>query len=217
MKQGDPEAHFIFNLTNVSSGEVIVQNVHTSCGCTTAQLPPMPWTLPAGTNSELKINMNLAGKGVGKVFKTITFTTDKGVKQLQVISDIQAVDVSNMSEADRKKNQELAMGDAKAIFKGDCAACHVDKAKGKMGQELYAAACGICHDAEHRASIVPDLKNLSHETGRAFWKQWISYGKTGTAMPGFSEAVGGPLTEEQIASLADYLTQAIPSKVTAQN
>ena len=39
------QAHFTFNFTNVSSGNVALLNVHPSCGCTTAQLPPLPWII----------------------------------------------------------------------------------------------------------------------------------------------------------------------------
>src|SRR5690349_2057568 len=36
---GTTEAHFTFNLTNISSGDVIINFVQTSCGCTVAKLP----------------------------------------------------------------------------------------------------------------------------------------------------------------------------------
>ena len=56
------EAHFTFNLTNVSNDKVAIMNVHPSCGCTTAQLPPMPWVLEPGANGQIKLTVNLAGK-----------------------------------------------------------------------------------------------------------------------------------------------------------
>src|SRR5690242_18303647 len=40
-KEGDPQAHFVFNFTNISPGNVVVLDVHPSCGCTTAELPPL--------------------------------------------------------------------------------------------------------------------------------------------------------------------------------
>jgi hypothetical protein len=42
------QAHFVFSFTNVSAGTVTIADVHPSCGCTTAQLPPLPWGIPAG-------------------------------------------------------------------------------------------------------------------------------------------------------------------------
>src|SRR5688572_15874669 len=38
-KPGETNASFVFNITNVSSSEVVINSVRTSCGCTLAQLP----------------------------------------------------------------------------------------------------------------------------------------------------------------------------------
>jgi mono/diheme cytochrome c family protein len=110
------------------------------------------------------------------------------------------------------------LADRQAIFKGDCVKCHVDKGVGKMGAELYAADCGICHDAEHRAAMVPDLKVPRSPRDLAFWQKWIMEGKPGTMMPAFAQAHGGPLTQEQIDSLTLYLYQTMtrnPAAVAA--
>ena len=56
------QAHFTFSFTNVSSGNVAILNVHPSCGCTTAQLPPLPWIVAPGTNGQIPITVNIAGK-----------------------------------------------------------------------------------------------------------------------------------------------------------
>ena len=48
--EGDDFARFTFNFTNVTPNIVTVLNVHPSCGCTTAELPPVPWQLAPGTN-----------------------------------------------------------------------------------------------------------------------------------------------------------------------
>ena len=115
----------------------------------------------------------------------------------------------------RAQNIQSALADRQAIFKGDCASCHVQKGVGKFGQELYAASCGICHDAEHRAAMVPDLKVPRSERDLAFWQKWIMEGKPGTLMPAFAQAHGGPLTQEQVDSLTVYLFQNFPKKPQA--
>ena len=97
-----------------------------------------------------------------------------------------------------------------AIFKGDCARCHVEPAKGKLGKELYATACGICHDAEHRASAVADLQAPKTPRDVNYWQEWVSHGKAGTMMPGFAATDGGPLTKEQVDSLVVYLNETFP-------
>jgi mono/diheme cytochrome c family protein len=208
---GEPEAHFKFNLTNVSAEAVTIHSVATSCGCTTAHLPPMPWKLEPGTNGEINVTLNLAGKS-GTVFKTVTVSTDKGNKTLMVKAVIVAPPAGQMPVSEREQNQKLALADRQAIFKDDCARCHVAPAAGKTGKELYVSMCGICHEAEHRATMVTDLHALNHETNPDFWKFMISYGKPGSLMAAFAQSQGGPLGDEQIASLVNYLVETIPSK-----
>ena len=60
--------------------------------------------------------------------------------------------------------------------------------------------------------MVPDLHALKVPTNVEFWQTWISHGKPGSLMPAFSTIDGGPLTEIQIASLANYLAATIPSQ-----
>jgi mono/diheme cytochrome c family protein len=96
------------------------------------------------------------------------------------------------------------------VFKGDCASCHAKNLQGRYGQQLFAAACAICHEGTPRASMVPDLHNLKDPTSEDFWRTWITSGKAGTLMPAFGKSQGGPLTDFQISSLATYLNQAIP-------
>ena len=114
-------------------------------------------------------------------------------------------------EMQRVRNQQLAMTDREKVFKDpDCIHCHLDPTRGKTGKELFAAACGICHESDHRATMVPNLHALNHSTDKIYWKQWITTGKPGSLMPGFGSEVGGPLTPGQIDSLADYLWDTIP-------
>jgi len=176
-----------------------------------AQLPTLPWKVVSGTNGQIPITMNLAGKG-GVVFKTITVNTDRGWKVLTVKTTILPPPATAMTVADRERNTQLAKADRQAVFKDDCARCHVEPAIGKMGKELFTAACGICHEGEHRATMVPDLHALPHETNAEFWKIWIAHGKVGSLMPAFAQTDGGPLSDQQIASLVDYLAKAVPSK-----
>ena len=63
--------------------------------------------------------------------------------------------------------------------------------------------------------MVPDLHNLNHSTDRIFWRVWISKGKVGSLMPAFARTEGGPLSDEQIASLVDYLAENVPSRPAA--
>ena len=207
-----PQALFTFNLTNISPDKVAIVNVHPSCGCTTAQLPPMPWVLAPGMDGQISLTVNLAGKS-GTLLKTVAVTSDKGTKMLSLQINILPPVIPTMTEEGRARGLAMAKADRQAVFKNDCATCHVKPAEGKYGKALFDAACGICHEGEHRASMVPDLRTLKTPTNEQFWQVWITHGKPGSLMPAFAISEGGPLSDMQIASLAAYLNATIPSHV----
>ena len=62
--------------------------------------------------------------------------------------------------------------------------------------------------------MVTDLKALKNPTDRDYWKKWVTSGKVGSLMPAFAKAEGGPLTDEQIDSLANFLVTKYPSHPT---
>ena len=204
---------FSFAFTNISTTPLTVSNVHTSCGCTTAQLPALPWAIPVGTNDQIGVRVNLAGKS-GTVTKTVTVDTDQGTKTLIVEIVIEPPTNAVMSNAIRIKNMELAQANRQAVLGGDCASCHIRSIQGKYGKELYDSVCGICHEATHRATMVPNLHTLNVPTDELFWRTWITYGRLGSLMPAFAQIGNGPLTDMQIESLAAYLNAFIPSHIT---
>ena len=206
------QAHFIFNFTNVTSGNVVVLSVHPSCGCTTAELPPTPWTIAPGTNGQIRLTVDLRGKS-GTLFKTVTVSTDKGSKTLMLRINILPPVIPKMTDEERARDLAAAKIDRQAVFQGDCAKCHLNNVQGKYGKPLYDSVCAICHDAEQRAAMVPDLHNLKTPTSDEFWRTWIAHGKPGSLMPAFATSDGGPLTNIQIASLAAYLNVVIKSQV----
>lgn len=215
-KVGEAFAPFVFTLTNVSTNEIVINNVTTSCGCTVAHLPSQPWHLAPGTNGEIKVTVNLAGK-MGHVTKQVNVNSSVGVKSLLVHVNIPPIQPTRAAEnvrGDRNKNMELAKADRQAVFKGDCRSCHVDKGSGKMGKELYAADCGICHDSPIRAAMVPDLRAPKGPRDHGYWSNWITYGRPGSMMPAFGEKDGGPLSKAQIESLVAYLSENFPQGVT---
>lgn len=199
--------------TNAIPFPVVISQVHPSCGCTTAQLPPLPWTIAPATNGQIGVTVNLAGK-FGTVVKTVHVATSEGSKDLIVQINILPPVMTTLTDADRMRQMAIAKVDRQAVFKNDCATCHMKQGEFKYGKELYDADCGICHEAEHRASMVPDLHNLKVPTNEEFWRTWITHGKPGTFMPAFSVGDGGPLSDMQIASLTQYLNMTNPSKVS---
>lgn len=215
-KPGEISAQFDFTLTNLSTNSVTVNEVRTSCGCTVAKLPSQPWVLEPGTNGQIHVTVDLRGKR-GQITKLVYVYGTTGTKTLTVKVDIPdgPAGAPPGTMVDRTKNIQVATADRQAVFKNDCASCHAAPLAGKVGAALYEKACGICHDSEHRASMVPDLHHLNHSTDRIYWKVWITQGKSGSLMPAFARAAGGPLTDEQINSLAVYLTEQISSRAAA--
>jgi mono/diheme cytochrome c family protein len=218
IKSGESTVPFTFWLTNVSASDVFINNVRTSCGCTHATLPAQPWRIPPGSNGPIEVSMSVAGKS-GIIQKGVTVDTSVGIKQLTVKATIPAGVSPNMvagamGDAERTKNMQLALADRQVVFKNEeCAKCHAEPVKGKHdGRLIYAAACGICHDSHLRASAVPDLRSLPHPTDAEHWRKWITYGRAGSMMPAFAESEGGPLTEQQIGTLVDFVLKAFPSR-----
>jgi cytochrome c553 len=204
----------VVTLTNSIPAPVTILNVHPSCGCTTAELPPVPWTIPSGSNGQIKLSVNLAGKS-GTLFKTVNVTTERGKKDLLLrINILPPPPAPEMTDAQRQAGIAAAKVDRQAVFKGDCASCHLPKIEGKYGQQLFDAICAICHEAKQRGTMVPDLHNIKDPTNEEFWRAWITAGKAGTLMPAFATSQGGPLNDLQIASLAAYLNAVNPSHAT---
>jgi mono/diheme cytochrome c family protein len=226
---GQAFARFIFTFTNVATKidvsltnsvavtnftpvPVTILSVRPSCGCTKAELPPVPWTIPGGSNGVIKVSINLAAKS-GTLFKSVAVNTDMGRESLMLRVNIRPAAGVNMTEEERAAGLAAAKVDRQAIFKGDCASCHLQNYKNKSGQSLYTAVCGICHDADNRATMVPDLAALKVPTNTEFWRTWVADGKPGSLMPAFDRAQGGPLNYSQITSLAVYLNSVHPSRV----
>ena len=216
---GQAVVPFNFWVTNVSSEVVTINSVRTSCGCTLVRLPAMPWKLEPGASGEIPASMNTAGK-MGSIEKAVMVDSTTGTKTLIVRANMPAVGnqpVAGGIDPDRLKNMQMTLADRQVVFKGECAKCHAEPAVNKTGEQLYVAACGICHDSAHRAAMVPDLKNLRHPTNEEHWRKWTRSGRPGSMMPGFAKNEGGPLTDEQIESLVKFLTDTITAKAKPVN
>jgi mono/diheme cytochrome c family protein len=209
-KPGDVEAQISFTATNGSTSEIVVNDIHPSCGCTLVSMPDKPWRLAPGASGTIVAKIDLVGK-TGTLIKSLTVNSSAGEKSLifkvRIPDPVQATSAvpDRRASVRRVVNRLTAGGDRQAVFKNDCATCHVQPSVGKMGEELFATSCGICHTAAHRASMVPELVGLPNGGNRDYWHLWIAQGKEGSLMPAFSQSAGGPLTEAQIDSLIDYL------------
>ena len=101
---GENVAHFTFNFTNVSSSNITILSVQPSCGCTTAQLPPLPWVVAPGTNGQIGIKVSVAATS-GTLSKTIAVATDKDSKTLTVKTVIDPPPAPAVTATNRPQNQ----------------------------------------------------------------------------------------------------------------
>jgi mono/diheme cytochrome c family protein len=208
-KPFEMSAPFTFHVTNFWTNDITINSVKASCGCTTAQMPVTPWLLHPGEGGAVEAKVNLTGK-MGTITKTLTFYSSVGLRVVALRVVIPSPEnAASAGMPDRKVAMALAAADPQAIFKGDCARCHVGNGRAALGEELYVADCGICHESSHRASSVPDLHALKQPTNLDYWKTIITFGKAHSLMPGFAMSQGGPLTDQQVASLAGYLNRVL--------
>jgi len=203
-KAGETNSIVIFSVTNISRSPIVIEAVRPSCHCTVARLPAQPWKLAPGEGGQMEVAVELTAKW-GAFTKTIAVETKSETNLLMIMVNVLEPDA-------RGKNRIVAFTDRQAVFKGDCASCHLQPAVGKMGADLYRSICTICHEAEHRAEMVPDLAHLKVPTDTKYWEQSLRIGKPGSLMPAFSKPFGGPLTSDQIQSLVVYLTERFPSR-----
>ena len=205
---------FIFRFQNDTGAEVRIKRADSTCGCTVARLPKLPWVIAPGETGSIPVTMDISGK-IGVITKSIILQTDKGfipLKARAVIASDTGPDMKRSKE-ERAANLRAAAENRQAIFQGKCVECHVKPTVGKRGKLLYATACGICHEAKDRASFVPDLRLLANGKDKKYWYQWTTDSKPGTLMPAFGKKHGGPLDDNQIKTLVAYLTRIYPREL----
>ena len=213
-KPGEQDIGFEFRFQNKTSGEIRIKRADSSCGCTVARLPNLPWIITAGQKGGIPVTMDIRGKS-GIITKAITIVTDKGIILLKARVAIGSTSktLTKRSKEERAANLRAAAQNRQAIFQGKCVDCHVKPTVGKQGKQLYATACGICHESKNRAPFVPDLRPLVNGKDKQYWQQWTAQSKPNTLMPAFAKEHGGSLDEKQIKSLVAYLLRIFPREL----
>lgn len=206
-KAGEERAEFAFAFRNTSGVPVEVRAISTSCRCTIGVMPRQPWIVAPGASDTLRVLVDLRSRR-GGLTKTIYVDTSAGEELLLV-----HVEIPPPPAIQREMNLMAAQADRQASLRGECATCHVAPAIGKTGAELFQAACQVCHGAEHRATMVPDLLAAPKvRRDGAYWNEWVRNGKEGTLMPAWDRKRGGVLDDAQIESLIAYLLATLPTE-----
>lgn len=149
--------------------------------------------LKPGEKGEIKVTVDIRGK-FGKIMKTVQVSTNDPQRPQTTLSMTMTVkDLIHM-----KKYR------AAEIFNGPCKGCHVDRGRSRKGFDLFLNDCKMCHDAGRSASPLAQMRLKPKED----IEKAIRHGVEKTSMPGWDIRQGGPLGEDEIRSLVDYIKPA---------
>lgn len=90
-----PSADHTFEFVNKGKEPIIISNAQASCGCTTPSYSKDP-ILP-GKKGTVKVSYNTSGR-VAPFTKTITLTTNAGVKVLTIKGEVEKAPVGSVPE-----------------------------------------------------------------------------------------------------------------------
>ncbi len=178
------EYNFLFE--NKGTEDLWIKEVTTSCGCTAALVSSN--TIKPGEKGELKVSYDSQGRA-GVVSRTITVVTNDAIEPVKELTIVATVTPS----------MHTTFNVTESLFSEKCGACHYYPALNKKGKELYDAVCTFCHG--RTAGGLDRLKGLEKE----IISDRTSNGIAGTEMPAWIKEQGGPLDDDQLRSLVDYI------------
>jgi mono/diheme cytochrome c family protein len=225
------EVPHVFKIQNIG-GKPLQVSAETSCGCTQLDLSTQK-VLP-GESAELKVTMDTSLKKgfVSKIINVHSNDPQTPILPLTISANVLPRNKSNTlpmtmtnpdtpsvildpnqagtnpDMADPHASLMLKPGQPVKLFTGKCASCHVQQGLGKKGSDLYMADCAMCHGLDAKGKVGPSLVGPNYDDKATVDKitHIIKFGSpTHPSMPGFSKAAGGPLTDDEIQSLVDYL------------
>ena len=213
---------------NIGGEPLKIINVHTSCGCTMVNMKAN--VIEPGKTAALEVLMDTSMKqGVVRKAVEITSNDPKNPKITVYLSanvlPRPGVALGKTSGATNMGMSSLLGGDNPSmtnnphanvmddtqrakIFTGNCAVCHVQKGRGKLGEELFKADCAMCHGMNGEGGVGPRLISGMWDNPAYYqaMREVVRNGsKTHVSMPGFSQSAGGPLTDAEIESILQAL------------
>lgn len=78
----------------------------------------------------------------------------------------------------------------------------------ERGGELYVQNCAMCHGVDGQGRVGARLEHFPGIQIESTLSQTIAEGVSGSVMPAWSQANGGPLSEQDIADIASYIAGA---------
>src|SRR4030066_1342898 len=177
---------YTFLFENKGTEDLWIREVTTSCGCTAALVSSN--TIKPGEKGEIKVSYDSQGRA-GTVSRTITVVSNDAVESEKELT-INATVTPSM---------HTTFNVAESLFSEKCGSCHFNPALNKNGKELYDAVCAFCHG--RTAVGLESLKVMEMDV----IKEITRNGVAGTEMPAWIKEQGGPLDEEQIRSLSNFI------------
>jgi len=177
---------YTFRFENKGTEDLLIKEVTTSCGCTAALVSSN--TVKPGENGEITVSYDSQGRA-GAVSRTITVVSNDLVEPVKELT-ITATVTSSM---------HTTFNVNESLFSDKCGACHFSPALNKKGKELYDAVCTFCHG--RTAVGLERLKVMEMDVIKEITRNGIA----GTEMPAWIKEQGGPLDEEQIRSLSNFI------------
>ena len=177
---------YTFRFENKGTEDLLIKEVTTSCGCTAALVSSN--TVKPGGNGEITVSYDSQGRA-GAVSRTITVVSNDLVEPVKELT-ITATVTSSM---------HTTFNVNESLFSDKCGACHFSPALNKKGKELYDAVCTFCHG--RTAVGLERLKVMEMDVINEITRNGIA----GTEMPAWIKEQGGPLDEEQIRSLSNFI------------
>jgi cytochrome c553 len=200
----DQKARTEFLIYNQGGKHLRLFRVEPSCGCTVPSISQQ--VVAPGDFARISVVLDTSLK-LGKIRKKLTlYSNDAKRPQLPLFL------IGKAEPGKMAGHAPIAMvsRDRLALFKGNCASCHVQQGVGKTGQALFVADCAMCHGLNAQGNLPsgPSLLKGSgddeHEMDRL--THVIAQGSAhNTQMPPFSSQNGGPLNQAQIDSLIVFL------------
>ena len=190
--------HFSLLIKNSISSNVIIMKIKSSFGCTKVSLSS---NIIRAQESVLLEGALDTRNRLGKVSKSIRLYEKRNNTPHIII--LNATVLSFPKEHPPFSNEN--------IFSGTCAICHANQGENLYGQQLYLATCAMCHGIQGQGHTAHPLKSQSiklHTKNKLI--KIISEGNI-QGMPQFGLNTGGPLSEIQLSSLAEYLLNPPPS------
>jgi cytochrome c5 len=195
--EGDIVRH-TFRFKNEGAAKVKILKTETSCGCTTASGALKEYA--PGESGEMEVVIDTKGKK-GIVVKTVTVTLEH--------NEVASAELALTMKLNPPPHPKI--GNIRNInAEAGCKTCHLESGQGQSGVFLYHRVCSQCHGKKGVGGFGRALNDEAwQQVGDAHIRQVIHGGLPEQGMPSFVEGVTPALTDEQVASLIQYVRSLV--------